>query len=151
MRAEQISESVMNPITEGRKDCQETTCYLKQKVCILYPRKSFGTEESDVKYSASCQVFIPNDLPVFCVGFFFGSFSHLSWASAHQIASFLEPAWLYAFTLALNYKVPSLAQAAFSAKMCHCCALWKLFQGLRIVRCLIPRVVTKMHETVGKK
>lgn len=53
MWAEQISESVMNPIPEGRTDCQETASCLKQNVCILYLRKSFGTQEPDVKYSAT--------------------------------------------------------------------------------------------------
>lgn len=80
---------------------------------------------------------IPSDLPVVWGGFFW-SFSHLPWASAHQIASFMEAVWLHAFTLAPDHKVPSIAQAAFSPKMYRCCALWKLFQELRIFKSPFP-------------
>lgn len=108
--------------------CDESHSWRKNRL----PRKGFMSKEKCVHPSSeeelwntrtwreifsNRQLVIPSDLPVVWGGFFW-SFSHLPWASAHQIASFMEAVWLHAFTLAPDHKVPSIAQAAFSPKMC---------------------------------
>lgn len=78
----------------------------------LIIRKSFGMEESDVKYSDGFRVW-PSSFLVL-------SHSHLSWAAALtcQTASFTEFTWLHAFIFGYFFfcKVPSPACAVFSPK-----------------------------------
>lgn len=74
----------MNPIIEGRTDCQEVTflAVLEAEACIPHLRKDF----ENLKYSVSCQTLIPPDLAGFQTVIFHTSHGHLHIKQLHLLS-----------------------------------------------------------------